>query len=227
MSKKAQVVMFQGRNTQFDKLVKTVESAGLDAQLVKNASALLQIIIDTKPSILMLDLHYDEMDAIDMLQQLQHRGMSNLLTVVVFGDGEEHYVEIAALNAGADDYLIKPVNKRILASRLNAWMRRQSRLDAALGKPTRKGSFNLDRERYSLMVSNNEVALQRKEFEIISLLASRPRKVFSRKEIKEIVWGSADKAKNRTIDVHITNLRSKIGPDFIKTYKGVGYSFDG
>jgi two-component system alkaline phosphatase synthesis response regulator PhoP len=146
---------------------------------------------------------------------------------VVFGEGDENYVEIAALNAGADDFLVKPVNKRVFASRLNAWMRRQVRSDIANGVSASNGAFNLDRDRYSLLVRNVEISLQRKEFEILALLASRPRKVFTRKEIKELVWGDVNKARNRTIDVHITNLRAKIGPDLIRTYKGVGYSFDG
>lgn len=226
MSNHAPVIMVQGQKSQFERLIKSVEKANLTAELVSGSKALFAKLNEFKPSIIMLDMQLDDdKDAIDVLQELVHRGVSQDITVIVFGDENENYVQIAALNAGADDYIVKPINKRVFGSKLNAWMRRQTKLVEESNVTTEMGSFNLDREKYSLIVSDNEITLQRKEFEILSLLASRPRKVFSRKEIKQIVWGDGNHTRNRTIDVHITNLRSKIGSGYIRTYKGVGYSF--
>jgi len=224
---RAPVFMVKGRHSQFDRLQPTVEKAGLKSVLLDNSEAFFKLIADHRPSLVMLDLTLDKGDAIDVIRELDQLDVLERMTVVVFGERDEHYVEIAALNAGADDYLVKPVNKRVFAGRLTSWMRRQLLIEASGEAPCTVGTFNLDRESYSLRVSDKAVSLQRKEFEIISLLASKPRKVFSRKEIKETVWGDPEGARNRTIDVHITNLRAKIGSDFIRTYKGVGYSFDG
>ncbi|MCA1750832.1 MAG: response regulator transcription factor [Cryomorphaceae bacterium] len=225
---RAPVVMVKGRNSQFERLQSTVEKAKLKSAILESGEAFFQLLTDHRPSLVLLDLTLDSGDAIDIIRELDHLGIREQMTVVVFGERDEHYVEIAALNAGADDYLVKPVNKRVFAGRLNSWMRKQLLIEASVaGGPSTNGAFNLDRESYSLVVRDKAVSLQRKEFEIISLLASKPRKVFSRKEIKETVWGDPDGARNRTIDVHITNLRAKIGSDFIRTYKGVGYSFDG
>lgn len=227
MSKHAPVLMVKGHNSQFENLIKSVEKANLTVEMVSGFQSLFEKLGEFTPSIIMLDMQLEEdKDAIDVLQVLAQRGVSYDITVIVFGDEDQNYVHIAALNAGADDYIVKPMNKRVFGSKLNAWMRRQNKLVQDDSVTTEMGSFNLDREKYSLIVSNNEITLQRKEFEILSLLASRPRKVFSRKEIKEIVWGDANNARNRTIDVHITNLRAKIGNDYIRTYKGVGYSFN-
>lgn len=224
---RAPVVMVKGLNSQFERLQPTVEKAKLNSVLVDGSAAFFQMIADYKPSLVLLDLTFKSGDAIDVIKELDHLGIRERMTVVVFGERDEHYVEIAALNAGADDYLVKPVNKRVFAGRLNSWMRKQLLIEAVHVSPAGGGAFNLDRESYSLVVRDKAVSLQRKEFEIIALLSSKPRKVFSRKEIKQTVWGDPDGARNRTIDVHITNLRAKIGSDFIRTYKGVGYSFDG
>jgi len=122
---------------------------------------------------------------------------------------------------------VKPVNKRVFISRLHAWLRIRSASRGAVNQTNSSEEIIMDQERYTLVVKGNEVLLQRKEFEIISLLASKPKKVFSRDEIKELVWGEPSHGvRNRTIDVHIRNLRIKIGKEYIRTFKGVGYSFD-
>lgn len=220
------LILVRGINSGFDKLEGVIAKTNLEFLALDSADSLTTIVEELKPSLIMLDLQIGDKDAIDVLQELERLELRDHLTVVVFGEGDAKYVEIAALNAGADDYLTKPVNKRVFASRLNAWMRRQVRYEKAAGTGRGHSGFHLDRERFALVLRNRDIVLQRKEFEIVSLLASRPRKVFSRKEIKQTVWGDANGARNRTIDVHITNLRAKIGPGYIKTYKGVGYSFD-
>jgi two-component system alkaline phosphatase synthesis response regulator PhoP len=172
-----------------------------------------------------MDLLIDKKDAIDLLKEMDQLGLRRDTTVVVFSSRKENYVQITALNAGADDFLIKPVNRRVFESRLNAWLRRST----AFVGPESSGNPNevlLNQERFSMQVNGEEIILQRREFEIISLLSSRPKKVYSRDEIKESIWGKSPKIRNRTIDVHIRNLRIKVGARYIKTYKGIGYSFD-
>lgn len=226
MSYNSTVLIVQGKNSQFDALKKAIGKAKLSHHIVSASDDALEYLALHQPSFIFLDLLIDDRDAIDLLSEIENREMRGTSTAVIFSDRNEHYVQITSLNAGADDFLVKPVNKRVFASRLNTWIRRQEMVLGLsdLKEPDR--DFALDKERYALIVKEVEVSLQRKEFEIISLLISRPRKVFSRKEIRESVWGTVGKGKNRTIDVHIRNLRSKIGSNYIKTYKGVGYSFD-
>ena len=220
------LLILEGKHSQFDELSKVIAKSRLHVHKVSKSEDALAYLALQKPELFFLDLTLDNRDAFDFLTELESKDLRGPATVVVFSERNEHYVEITALNSGADDYMVKPVNKRVLSSRINAWLRRKI-LSSGNPDMTRvKNDFSLDRERFALIIREEEVSLQRKEFEIISLLISRPRKVFSRNEIRESVWGSIGKGKHRSIDVHIRNLRSKIGSDYIKTYKGVGYSFD-
>ncbi len=220
------VLILEGKHSQFDELGKVFGKARLHVHCVSRSEEALEYFALHKPELFFLDLTFDNSDAFDFLNELEIKGLRGNTTIVVFSERNEHYVEISALNSGADDYIIKPVNKRVLESRIKAWLRRKMSSENNPDITRIKSDFTLDRERFALIIREEEVSLQRKEFEIISLLISRPRKVFSRNEIRESVWGSVGKGKHRSIDVHIRNLRSKIGSDYIKTYKGVGYSFD-
>jgi two-component system alkaline phosphatase synthesis response regulator PhoP len=220
------VLVIKGKHSQFDQIQKDIEKADLICHVVQDVDKGIRFFSEHRPSFIFMDLVVSGKDAIEVLADLDKAGVLGNCTTVVFSDRNEHYVEVSALDAGADDYLVKPVNKRVFSSRLHSWKRRQIRMSLAMNGGSGSVDFTLDEERYMLIVNGADISLQRKEFEIISLLVSRPRKVFSRKEIRQVVWGNADKGKNRTIDVHIRNLRSKIGPKFIKTYKGVGYSFE-
>ncbi|MGB6036171.1 MAG: response regulator transcription factor, partial [Cryomorphaceae bacterium] len=180
-----------------------------------------------KPSLVIMDILLNGKDAIDLLKEMEQKSIRRYCSVVVLSDRRENYVEITALNSGAHDFMVKPVNKRVFVSRLRAWLRSHTLSRGAVNLSENGEDIILDRDRYILAAKGDEFLLQRKEFEIISLLASKPKKVFSRDEIKEMVWGDSNHlVRNRTIDVHIRNLRVKIGRGYIKTFKGVGYSFD-
>ncbi|MCZ4407974.1 response regulator transcription factor [Cryomorphaceae bacterium 1068] len=227
MSSFAEVVCVMGKNSQFSQLSKLIESEHLKVHCIDNSDEVISIIQQRKPALVMMDLLLEGKDAIDLLKEMELKGLRRFCSVVILSDRRENYVEITALNSGADDFLVKPVNKRVFVSRLRAWMRSHATLRGAISIAKNGEEIVLDRDRYTLITKGEEYLLQRKEFEIISLLASKPKKVFSRDEIKELVWGEPNHlVRNRTIDVHIRNLRVKIGRRYIKTYKGVGYSFD-
>jgi len=222
-----EVVCVKGLNSQFNQLSKIIESENLRVECIDKAERVISIIQNRKPALVIMDLLLDGKDAIDLLKEMEHKGLRRFCSVVILSDRRENYVEIAALNSGADDFLIKPVNKRVFISRLHAWLRSRSTTRGAINFTENGEEIILDQEKFMLLVKGEEIILQRKEFEIISLLASKPKKVFSREEIKELVWGDPNHSvRNRTIDVHIRNLRIKIGHQYIKTYKGIGYSFD-
>ena len=137
----------------------------------------------------------------------------------------EDYSQIAGLEAGADDYITKPIRPKVLLSRVKALLRRRVVSDDFSNK-LELGDIIIDKEKYTVLYKNLKVELAKKEFKLLELLASKPGKVFTRQEILENVWGLEVVVGDRTIDVHIRKLREKINDQYIKTVKGVGYKFE-
>jgi two-component system alkaline phosphatase synthesis response regulator PhoP len=177
------------------------------------------------PHLILLDVMMPELDGIEVCRELRSsKGMEN--TVIAFLTARsEDYSHIAGFEAGADDYINKPIKPRVLISRIKALLRRTPAGHMSDDK-IELGGLRIDRESYLVIHNGNELSLPRKEFELLSLLASRPGKVFGRDEILDRVWGGDVIVGDRTIDVHIRKLREKIGDDFIRTVKGVGYKFE-
>ena len=139
----------------------------------------------------------------------------------------EDYSQMAGFDAGADDYITKPIKPKVLVSKVKSLLRRVNVADAQeeLGDIYVVGDITINKEEYKVLVKNKELVLPRKEFELLTLLTSKPNKVFKREAILDTVWGSEVVVGGRTIDVHIRKLREKIGDDYFKTVKGVGYKF--
>lgn len=140
----------------------------------------------------------------------------------------EDYSQIAGLDAGADDYITKPIKPRLFISRVNALLRRYSDVEESTPEPTTLKIHDLliDREKYIVMKKGRKIVLPKKEFELLYLLASKPNKVFTREEILSKIWGDNVIVGDRTIDVHIRKVREKIGDEFLTTVKGIGYKFE-
>ncbi len=180
------------------------------------------------PHLVILDIMMPKMDGVELCRELRGRpDMSNLL-IVFLTARDEDYSQIAALDIGGDDYITKPIKPRVFLSRVKALLRRLERLDegAEPDMVIRVADLVIDKERVSVKRGEEEVELAKKEFELLSLLASKPGKVFTREEIFNKVWGTDVIVGNRTIDVHIRKLREKIGDDYIRTIKGIGYKFE-
>ncbi len=176
------------------------------------------------PDIILLDVMMPEMDGIEACSNLREiESLSKSMIIFLSARGED-FTQIAAFDAGADDYINKPVKPKILLKKISSISRR------ILSENNNKsniivGSLVIDRESYSVTLEKDEIALPRKEFELLYLLASKPGKVLTRDEIMFKVWGTQVVVGDRTIDVHVRKLREKIGEKYIKTIKGVGYKF--
>ncbi len=177
------------------------------------------------PQMVLVDLLMPELDGIDICIELRADETLADTLIVFHTERNEDYSQIAAFNAGADDYIIKPVKARVLVSRLKALLKRHAGYSDSSVKKEVSG-LTIDRERYVIFKDGDEIILPRKEFELLALLATSPRKVFTRKEISQLIWGYEIFSKNRTIDVHIRKLREKLGERYIKTIKGIGYSLE-
>ncbi len=177
-----------------------------------------------KPQLIILDVMMPEMDGIEACEQIRKTsGLEDVIITFLTARGED-YSQVAGFDAGADDYITKPIKPKVLVSKVKALMRRL-RDDDAKENVTRIGELTIDRDEYKIILKGKEIVLPRKEFELLSLLSSKPGKVFKREDILDKVWGSEVIVGGRTIDVHIRKLREKIGDKRIKTIKGVGYKF--
>jgi two-component system alkaline phosphatase synthesis response regulator PhoP len=176
------------------------------------------------PHLIILDVMMPEMDGIEACQKIRsYPEMSETIITFLTARGED-YSQMAGFDAGADDYITKPIKPKVLVSKVKALLRRFKETDEEESN-LKLGNLVINREEYKIILDNSEIVLPRKEFELLSLLASKPGKVFKREEILDKVWGNEVIVGGRTIDVHIRKLREKIGDDKFKTVKGVGYKF--
>ncbi len=182
---------------------------------------------EVRPHLAILDIMMPKMDGVELCRQLRNRPELANMLIVFLTARDEDYSQIAALDVGGDDYITKPIRPRVFMSRINALLRRFDRKDdPEVDQVIRVADLEIDRERVSVTRGEEVIELAKKEFELLSLLASKPGKVFTREEIFSKVWGADVIVGNRTIDVHIRKLREKIGDDYIKTIKGIGYKFE-
>ena len=177
-----------------------------------------------KPKLIILDVMMPEMDGIEACEKLRLiPELSETVITFLTARGED-YSQVAGFEAGADDYITKPIKPKVLTSKVKSLLRRFKPQEQAQ-QILKLGNLTINREEYKILVDTQEMVLPRKEFELLSLLASKPGKVFKREDILDRVWGNDVVVGGRTIDVHIRKLREKIGEQKFKTIKGVGYKF--
>ncbi|WP_024768187.1 MULTISPECIES: response regulator transcription factor [Aquimarina] len=177
-----------------------------------------------KPHLIILDVMMPEMDGIEACEHIRKLpDLQNTIITFLTARGED-YSQVAGFDAGADDYITKPIRPKVLVSKVKALLRRLKEEESS-DNVVKIGNLVINRDEYKIVKDKKEIVLPRKEFELLSLLASKPGKVFKREDILDKVWGNEVIVGGRTIDVHIRKLREKIGDNSFKTIKGVGYKF--
>ena len=177
-----------------------------------------------KPELIILDVMMPEMDGIEACEKLRLLPELSETVITFLTARGEDYSQVAGFDAGADDYITKPIKPKVLTSKVKSLLRRFKTQDESQ-QIIKLGNITINREEYKIFVDTQEKILPRKEFELLSLLASKPGKVFKREDILDRVWGNDVIVGGRTIDIHIRKLREKIGEQKFKTIKGVGYKF--
>ena len=195
-----------------------VKSAFNGKEAVKKAKIFL-------PEIILLDVMMPEMDGIEACSLIKEIPSLVNTRIIFLSARSEDYTQLSAFDAGADDYISKPVKPKILLKKIESIFKRINKKNEEI-KVIDLGEIKIDRNSYLVYIKNQEIALPRKEFELFYLLASKPGKVFTRDEIMGKVWGSEVVVGDRTIDVHVRKLREKIGDLYFKTVKGIGYKFN-
>ena len=200
----------------------SLKNANYDVYSASNGLEAIKVAKSIKPDLILLDVMMPEMDGIEACEIIREDQVVGKTLITFLSARGEDYSQIAALNAGADDYITKPIKPKVLLSKVKSLLRRISNDQNEI---IEFKNLTIDKIGYRVFVEKNEISLPRKEFELLFLLASKPDKVFKRDFILESIWGKDVIVGDRTIDVHIRKLREKIGSSYLKTIKGVGYKF--
>lgn len=200
-----------------------LQAQGYEVTTAKNGDEAIEKAKKVVPDLIILDIMMPGKNGIEVCNLLRMIPTFKQTLIVFLTALSDESTEIKGLETGADDYLTKPISPKVLVSKINALFRRLNKEETGIIKI---GDLQINREKYSVTFKDEEIVLARKEFELLSLLASRPGKVFLRNEILNQIWGTEVIVGDRTIDVHIRKIRQKLGIDCITTVKGVGYKFE-
>lgn len=205
-----------------------LKNEGFILYTATNGIEALKIAKEVLPHLVLLDVMMPGMDGIETCEEIRKLpDLENTLVSFLTARGED-YSQIAGFDAGGDDYITKPIKPKLLVSKIKSLLKRSqlenNQNDDTIAKIV-SGDLVIDRERYIVLLKGKEIFFPRKEFELLSLLISKPDKVFSREEIFDKIWGDNIVVGDRTIDVHIRKLREKLGDDYIRTIKGIGYKY--
>ena len=202
-----------------------LEAEGYDVSVAANGIQGLDKAREIEPDLIVLDIMMPEMDGVELCRRLRADPTFDDTAITFLTARQEDYSQIAALEQGGDDYISKPIKPRVLVARIKAMLRRGPS-GAREMDIIETDDVKIDLGGMVVVRDGKRTELPRKEFEVLSLLVSKPGKVFKREEIYRKVWGGTVIVGNRTIDVHIRKLREKIGEKYIKTVKGIGYKFE-
>jgi two-component system alkaline phosphatase synthesis response regulator PhoP len=200
-----------------------LQAEGYEVMTAKNGDQAIEKAKSFLPDLIMLDIMMPGKNGIEVCRQLRTLPPFKKTLIIFLTAMSDETSEIKGLESGADDYLTKPVSPKVLISKVNALFRRVTK---EVNGIVQVGELQIDREKYNVKFKGNDIVLARKEFELLSLLASKPGKVFLRNEILNQIWGTEVIVGDRTIDVHIRKIRQKLNLDCITTVKGVGYKFE-
>lgn len=201
-----------------------LEREGYWIETANNGKEALEVAAKFQPALILLDIMMPEMDGIEACHKLRENKDFNNTIIALLTARNEDYTQVAGLQAGADDFIKKPIKPRVLVSKVESLLRRRA-IARNIAEVENKSKIFIDKEKFIVVNEGNKISLPKKEFELLVLLSSIPERVFTRDEIYGKIWGSQLIVGDRTIDVHIRKLREKLGDEVIQTVKGVGYKF--
>lgn len=227
MDNKARILIVDDEDDILEVLSYNLEKEGYQVVTANDGQKGIQIAEEFEPHLIILDIMMPKMDGIEVCQKLKSNPKFKSTLIAFLTARSEAFTQISALDSGGDDFINKPIKPNVLKSRINAILRRHVELNKQENQNIATfGKLHIDFEQFKVLVNGLDTGLAKKEFELLTLLASKPGKVFKRSEILTKIWGNDVIVGDRTIDVHIRKLREKIGNEFIHTLKGVGYKFE-
>lgn len=225
MSNTTKILLVDDEQDILDFLTYNLEKEAYLVETATNGKDAIARAKKNPPDLIVLDVMMPGMDGIETCREIrQVESLKNVLIAFLTARNED-YSQIAGFDVGADDYITKPIKPRVLVSRIKALLRRAA-VSGGQSEVVEVGDIRVEKDRHIVIKNGVEISLPKKEFKLLVLLMSKPGKVFSREYILQHVWGNEVVVGDRTIDVHVRKLREKIGDDYIKTIKGVGYKFE-
>ncbi|MDD5571085.1 MAG: response regulator transcription factor [Bacteroidales bacterium] len=225
MDTKAKILIVDDEPDILEFLKYNLIKEGFEVYTSTNGKDAIQKAKEIIPDLIILDVMMPGMDGIETCREIKQINILKNILIIFLSARAEDYSQIAGYDAGADDYITKPIKLRILISKIKALLKRFS-LDEIKTNIIDFGEIKIDKENYTVVKKNINISLPKKEFELLVFLASKPNRLFTRDEIMNRVWGTSTIVGERTLDVHIRKLREKLGDDLIKTVKGVGFKFE-
>jgi len=201
-----------------------LKKEGYNVITASNGMDAIAIAKKENPHLIILDVMMPEMDGMEVCQELRKIPSLRDTMITFLTARNEEYSQISGFDSGSDDYITKPIKPNVFVSRVKALLRRVEK--NTFSAVIEIAGIKINKDKYIVEKDGKEIIFPKKEFELLNLLISKPGKVFKREEILNKVWGDDVIVGDRTIDVHIRKLREKIGEDYFKTIKGVGYKFD-
>lgn len=224
MQAKPKILCVDDERDILDLLLFNLEKEDFEVYTASNGKEAVEVAKKTTPDLIIMDVMMPEMDGMEACRVIRETpGLKNTLITFLTARNED-YSQIAGFEAGADDYIAKPIRPRLLISKIRAMLRRNTASEVI--EQVSLGPIQIDREKYLVIKDGESIQLPKKEFELLLLLSSAPGRVFTRENILNTIWGNDVIVGDRTIDVHIRKLREKLGDDLFKTIKGVGYKFE-
>ncbi len=214
----ANILLIDGNKEQFSSMSKMLEESNFQVTRAQSINLLNQKIHQCEADIIIIAIESGNVNVLDTFQQLILQQSLDEAFIIVVSRYKEEELQIMALNSGADDFWVEPITSRLILKRISALLKRRKPKEF-----NKKSSFYIDYERFLIVKDGQEIYLPKKEFELLALLYSAPVRVFSRDEIKRILWENFDRIQMRTIDVHIRKIREKVGNNTIETIQGKGY----
>jgi len=203
-----------------------LKKEGYSVYTADNGGEAIELAKKELPDLIILDVMMPEMDGMETCYQIRNIASLKNTLITFLSARAEDYSQIAGFDAGADDYIAKPIKPRVLLSKVKALLRRTRTATEEIKENIEAGGISIDREKYIITKEDKVITLPKKEFELLSLLMAKPGRVYTREAIMNAIWENEVVVGDRTIDVHIRKLREKIGEQSIKTVKGVGYKFE-
>lgn len=224
MKNKIKILLVDDEPDVIEILTYNLSNQGYEIFSANNGIKAIKVANETLPNLIIMDVMMPNMDGIEACELLRKSSKFNNTIIMFLSARGEDFSYVAAFDAGADDYVTKPIKPKVLMSKVKSLLRRFKSFEN-FDDVVEVGDLKIDRERYNVIKNQKKFSLPRKEFELIFLLASNIDKVITREKIINKVWGSEVVVGDRTIDVHIRKLREKFGNEYFKTIKGVGYKF--
>ncbi len=226
MTTKIKIVIADDEEDITELLSYSLRKEGYEVIVAHNGKDALAQVLQHLPSLILLDVMMPIMSGLETCAAIRANALAQHIPIMLITARAEDYSQIAGLEAGADDYVIKPIKPHVLLSRIQALLRRTNRIEDTIAELATTAKVSIDRVQHTVTYNNNTHELPRKEFELLALLVSVPNKVFGREEILTAVWGDDVIVGDRTIDVHIRKLRERFGNTIVKTLKGIGYKYE-